>query len=294
MIEGEQRMPARLWGLIALLAVVWSANFIFAKIALRELDAMSLAMLRFSLAGVIILPVYLWKRGVPTWLSKQDWFFLFISALSIGGNQLAFVQGLSRTSVAHSALILALTPVWVLLMSRILGHEAITAAKLTGFAIAVAGVGVLQARHSAGNTSTVLGDFLILIASILWAAYTVASKAARERFDGLTMNTITYGGTALVFAPMTLWFGRNVDFGGLSLGAWGSLLYMAIFPTLVGVAIYFHAMRYMPATRISMVAYAQPLLATVFAMAALGERISQSVILGGVLVILGVIWTERA
>jgi drug/metabolite transporter (DMT)-like permease len=279
--------------LIALLAVLWSANFIFAKMALRELDAMTLATLRFSLAGAFILPIYLWKRGIPDGISRQDWLFLAISAVSIGGNQFAFVVGLSRTSVAHSSLILALTPVWVLFLSRMLGHEAITFAKLTGFAIAVAGVGILQTRHSAATASTPLGDLLVLIASLMWAAFTVASKAARERLDGLAMNTITYGGTAVAFSPMTVWFSSRVDFLALSWQAWMSLFYMAVFPTLVGVAIYYHAMRYMPATRISMVSYAQPLLATVFAMVALGERITQPVILGGALVILGVVWTER-
>ncbi len=293
MSEGSSPAPARLYALLALLAVVWSANFVFAKIALRELEPMTLGMVRFSLAGLFILPIYLWKKGVPKSYDPLRARFLAVSVVCIGINQLMFVSGLSRTSVAHSALILALTPVWVLLMARMLGHEPVTVSKLVGLAIAISGVGVLQTRHSPNAESSMFGDLLIFGASITWAGYTVASKWAREHLDSLTMNTITYGGTALVFLPLTAWFAWPVEFSRLSLTVWSSLIYMAIFPTLVGVAIYYHCMRFMSASRISMIAYAQPLLATAFAVLMLGESISQAVVWGGVLVLAGVVWTER-
>ena len=293
MTEGYERAPARLYVMLALLAVLWSANFIFAKIALRELPPLTLALTRFSLAGVFILPVYWWKKGIPD-TDARFWKYFVVCVSFVSLNQVTFVSGLSRTSIAHAALILSLTPIWVVLISRIVGHERIQPSKLMGFAIAIGGVGVLQTRHGAAGESTFLGDLLILAASITWGAFTVATKAAREHFDGLTMNTITYGGTALAFLPFTLWAGAQVDVGALTWKVWSSLVYMAIFPTLIGMGIYYHAMRYMPASRLSMIAYFQPLLATVMAVFLLDESFHQSVAIGGALVLAGVVWTERA
>jgi len=291
--EGDRRTPSGLWILIALLAVMWSANFIFAKIALRELPPFTLALIRFSMAGMFILPVYLWKKGLPQADPVLRRYALICVTL-VGINQLAFVLGLNLTSVAHSALILSTSPIWVLLMSKVVGHEQIRPSKLVGLGIAVAGVGVLQWNNRAGHESSVLGDALVWVASLSWSAYTVASKSARAHLDGLTMNTITYGGTALAFLPLTVWLTAAAPLSSLSAAVWASLLYMAVFPTLIGVAIYYHAMRYMPASRISMVSYAQPVLATVFAVSVLGESFSKPVAIGGALVLAGVIWTERA
>lgn len=293
MTDANQRVPARLYPLLALLSVLWSANFIFAKIALRELPPLTLALARFSLAGMFILPVYVWKRGLPE-TDARFWKYFAVCVSFVSLNQLTFVSGLSRTSIAHAALILSLTPVWVLLLSRIAGHERLQPSKFLGFATAIVGVGVLQSRHGEGGESSFLGDLLILGASVTWGAFTVATKSARKHFDGLTMNTITYGGTALAFLPITLWAGSYVDIGALSWKVWSSLLYMAIFPTLVGMGIYYHAMRYMPASRLAMVAYLQPLLATLMAVFLLGESFHSSVAIGGVLVLAGVVWTERA
>jgi drug/metabolite transporter (DMT)-like permease len=290
--EPGQPAPAKLYGLLALLAVVWSANFIFAKIALREMTPLMLALTRFSLAGLFILPVYGFTRGVPT-TDARFWRYLAACVVFVSGNQIAFIAGLSRTSIAHAALILSVTPVWVLLLSRLAGHERIQPSKLLGFGMAILGVGVLQTRHGPGQESSFAGDLLVLVSSLTWGAFTVVTKAARQHFDGLTMNTITYGGSALVFLPVTAWSWWSAGGGALSWLVWSSLVYMAIFPTLIGMSIYYHAMRYMEASRLAMISYFQPLLATVMAVFLLGETFNRSVAIGGVLVLAGVVWTER-
>ena len=79
---------------------------------------------------------------------------LALGLLGVGLNQLLFISGLARTSVAHAALMIGLTPILVLLLAAAAGQEKLSAARLIGMAIALAGVAVLQfspAGQQAGN-----------------------------------------------------------------------------------------------------------------------------------------------
>jgi drug/metabolite transporter (DMT)-like permease len=106
--------------------------------------------------------------------------------------------------------------------------------------------------------------------------------------------TIAYVGGALALAPITIWMGWNFEFTKVSAPAWWGLIYMAIFPAVFAYLIYYYALTYLPATRVSAVSYLQPVVATAFAVIVLGERISTLLIIGGILVLTGVYVTERA
>jgi drug/metabolite transporter (DMT)-like permease len=84
------------------------------------------------------------------------------------------------------------------------------------------------------------------------------------------------------------------DLSKASAEAWLSLIYMAVFAAVLAYLIYYYALTYLPASRVSAVSYLQPVVATLFAVGFLGERISAVLIIGGILVLTGVVITERA
>jgi drug/metabolite transporter (DMT)-like permease len=89
---------------------------------------------------------------------------LVLGLLGVTLNQFFFIVGLSRTSVAHAAILIGLTPIQVLIIAALRGQERITARKAVGMAIALAGVAVLKAfEPAAGAGATWLGDFFILL-----------------------------------------------------------------------------------------------------------------------------------
>jgi drug/metabolite transporter (DMT)-like permease len=103
--------------------------------------------LRTILAGAVMLPIFL---GTPRDQSqrlslKRD--FWRLALLGVGGvtlNQLFFTLALERTSVAHGSLIIATTPVSILLIASLLGQERITPLKALGMALALASVLYIQ------------------------------------------------------------------------------------------------------------------------------------------------------
>jgi drug/metabolite transporter (DMT)-like permease len=287
---------ALLYVLILLMVVFWSGNYIVGKVALREFPAMLLIGWRLLLAGLMILPLYwLQSRQEGFRVPREDWpLLLCLGTVGVALNQLFFVVGLSRTSVAHSALIVALGPLLVLLMAAAMKQERITVRKAAGMSIALAGVFILktsETRHEGGPTW--LGDLCVFVSQLVFAVYTVYSKRLTARYSAVTVNTFGYVAGALMLLPVTLWGSAGFPYTRVSALAWASVLYMALFPSLLAYLIYYHALKFVPASRISAFAYLQPVLATAMGVFLLGERLTGSLLVGGTVIFSGVYLTER-
>ncbi|MDQ6704441.1 MAG: DMT family transporter [Acidobacteriota bacterium] len=294
--DGHGPSHALFYALITGMVVLWSGNYVIAKIALREFPPLLLSGLRVSLAGLLMLPVYLWK---PRRWSRTDVpMLLGLGILGVTANQLFFVLGMSRTSVAHSAIIIGTTPVCVLMVAAILGMERITFTKMGGMALALTGVSILQVFRASDTGShggaTPLGDFFIFLAALTFALFTVFGKRFSLEHDAITVNTFAYVGGALTLAPMTVWQAQRISLMAISPAAWASLAYMALFPSVICYLIYYYALRRISASRVSAFSYLQPLLATVMAVGVLGERVTWPVIAGGSIIFAGVFLTEKS
>ena len=178
-------------------------------------------------------------------------------------------------------------------MAAAIGQEKITWRKTLGMIIAATGVLVLQLAKESGSTATLAGDGYILLFGFAFAFYSVKGKEITQRFGSLTVNTIAYVGGALALAPLTLWTGWHFDYSRVSVAAWASVIFMAIFPAVLASLIYYYALTYLPASRVSSVLYMQPLLATLLAIPTLGEPVGVSLVIGGILILIGVYATEH-
>lgn len=286
----------RLYGLILLMVLMWSANFIIGKYALREVPPLLVVGIRMIGSGLLMLPIYAGycrRIGSAGWTRRDLPLLTGLGLMGVGLNQLLFVSGLSLTSVAHAAVMIGLTPMLVLLLAAWYGLERLSRTRLAGMLIALSGVGVLQVNSAGARGATFLGDMLIFGAGLTFAVFTVRGKATMGRVGGIVVNTFGYVGTGLALLPLTLYLSRNFDYGSVSLVAWASIFYMASFPSVIGYLIYYHALERIPASRLSAFAYLQPLIATLLAIPALGEYPSRSLLMGGLLVLAGVFVAER-
>jgi drug/metabolite transporter (DMT)-like permease len=218
---------------------------------------------------------------------------VLIALLGVALNQVLFILGLSRTSVAHAALVIAVSPVLVLLLSGWLGHETVSRWKMLGMAIAVAGVAVLNLTPTKAHGASLWGDSLTFLAALTFALFTVTNKQLAARHGALTLTTFAYIGGALMLAPVTFWLGWNFAFSATTVTGWLSIAFMAAFPSVLCYLIYSYALAHIPASRVSAFSYLQPLIAGAVAVPVLGEPITSALATGGALVLAGVCITER-
>jgi drug/metabolite transporter (DMT)-like permease len=274
----------------------WAANIIAGKFALRSMTSLALAQARVTGAMVIFLAAFgLWRREAKLHLNRRDLGYLALTALvGIALNQLFFIGGIGKTSAAHAGLIVALGPVMVLMMSYMMRLEGLTALKLVGAAISLAGVVELTTGKSQpGSAATFVGDVIMLLGTGVFAYYTILLKKIARRYDGLTLNTIIFALGAVMMLPVT---GRDVastPWTALPAEAWWGIVFMITVGSVVAYSIYAFALTELSASRVAAFNYLQPVIAAALGVWLLGESLTTHVIVGGSLILLGVYLTER-
>jgi drug/metabolite transporter (DMT)-like permease len=289
---------AGLYILVLLMITGWAGNYVVGKIALQAFPPVFLFCLRISMAGVLILPVYWWERRhrpAPSWTLRDVGQLVVLGLLGVALNQFLFVVGLSHTSVAHSSIFANTTPILILLLASARGLERLTGWKLLGVTVALAGVVLLRKLDTSSHgEATLLGDFLTFCGALAFSIFTVLAKPQTKRYGGITVNTFSYTGGALLMTPVTLWKAAGFDFRAVPFSAWAAVLYMALLPSVICYLIYYYALARMEASRLAAFSYLQPVLAIVFGILILHEPVTFGLIVSGLVIFSGVYITERA
>jgi drug/metabolite transporter (DMT)-like permease len=284
--------------LLAVMIAGWTGNYIAGKIALRAFPAVLLFGMRISMAGVLIIPIYAWERrtqGPRTWTLRDVPLLVMLGMFGVALNQFLFVVGLSRTSVAHSSIFANMTPVLVLLMASMRGLETFTARKLVGVVVALTGVVLLRTLDTGPQgEATLAGDLITFGGSLAFSIFTVLGKPATKRYGTITVNTFAYVGGALLMAPLTIWQSSGFDYRAVPLSAWAAVFFMALLPSVICYLIFYYALAFMEASRLSTFMYLLPLLATILGVFVLHESVHLSLVISGLVIFAGVYLVERA
>ncbi len=293
---------------VAVIVAIWAVNFIAAKIGLRRLPPLTMASFRVVLAGIVMLPAYLGCRRLPVFsnalagrergFSARDyWTLFYLGFFGVCVNQICFTVGLRYTSVEHSAVIVGMGPIYILILAVLVRLERWTWRKVSGMAISLAGVTLMAGETGmSAHSATLLGDFITLCGSLGFAIYAVLGKRVAGKYDALTMTAYNHFAGALMVLPLALRQALNMGpaatWRAIGWQAWLATAYMAVFGSAVAYILYFWLLRYMPASKVSAFTYLLPVCGTALAIWWLGEKGNWADFGGGALALAGVYWTE--
>jgi drug/metabolite transporter (DMT)-like permease len=272
-----------------------AGTYLAAKRALGELSPFEVALARFTLAGLIYAALLLRR---PLRVPRRDLARLAVLGfVAIPVNQGFFLTGLSMTTPGHAALLYALTPVFVFLLALARREERASRLKAAGIATAFAGAAVVLFSRglltgSAGARG-LLGDFLVLVGVVAWAVYVVWGKPYAERYGVITTTGLSIVMGSLLYLPVGLALSHVESFRALSTAGWGSLAYLVVLTSVVSYLIYYWALAREDASRVAIWSNTQPVLTALLAWVLYGDPLSPSFAAGTVLVIAGVVMTER-
>jgi drug/metabolite transporter (DMT)-like permease len=286
-----------LYSLVFVMVLCWSGNYVAAKIVFREIPAMLAMALRTIVSAILMAGIY-WRRprGVESiWTRREMGILIALGLFGMVMNQFFWTIGVSQTTVVHSSMIMATTPIWVLLMAGLMGLEPITFPKVGGMAIAMTGVAMLQVFRPklSAQSPTLRGDFFILLCTLALAGMTAFGKRYRPRSGGIAVNAVGYILGAFLLLP-SFWFSsRGFDFGKVTAGAWMGVVYMGAISSVTGYLIYYYALARMSASRMAAFQYLQPVFASLMAVVMLGEELTGAALAAGGIIFAGVFVTER-
>ncbi len=273
--------------------ILWGANYSIAKRLLREVDPLAVAWTRAA-AGVLFFGLLLVVRGGGRDLAAGMRRAAPLGALGIFANQLLFMTGLKRTSPAHSAILIALLPVFVLLISALERAEPISLPKIGGVLIAFGGATVIGLEHGVGlEAASVPGDLLTLAGVLAFSAYTVLGRPVLRDFGALRATALAFvtGGAGILV--VTLPAALRQDWSSVSPVGLACLAAVVVLSTIVAYILYYFALSRIDPSKVATMMYLQPVVAALVAYAITGEGFSAPFLFGGGLILGGVVLAER-
>jgi drug/metabolite transporter (DMT)-like permease len=225
------------------------------------------------------------------------WWLILCSFLGVVFNQLLFLTGLSLTTVINASLLGTTIPVFTLLISILLGQDRPSVRRLLGIALAAGGViYLIDPSKASFSTQTTLGDLLIVINAICYAAYIVLSKDLFERYGALNVITWIFVIGAIVTVPVGALWWRAEGMQAIELLPWHWLivLYIILVPTVAAYYLNAWALTRVTPSTVAIYIYLQPLIAFGLAPVLLREKWTFRTLIASLLIFAGVgIVTKR-
>jgi drug/metabolite transporter (DMT)-like permease len=275
----------------------------FAQVAVRELPVGILPLLRFSFAGLCLIP-FLSDPGALGRLIKHDARRLcLVAAFCVPINQTFFLNAARLGPNSHVGLFYALCPLIVWVLAWLLGHEKLDLRRLSGVLASIAGVIVIGVGNLWGGggasvaetRSIMLADVLLIGAVLSWGAYLTLSKPLIIRHGALPVLAGTFLVGCLIELPIALitlpgWLPMIAK---ASTAAWTSLAILAILVTPLNLALQNLSLRRLDASQVATFTNAAPVLTVIWGVWFFHEALPVTLVIGGVLTIGGILWTSR-
>ncbi len=213
--------------------------------------------------------------------------------MALAGILLAFhfwswITSLRFTTVASSVVLVSLKPVFAWGIAAVWLREHPSRSERVGIVLAVVGASLIGVGDAALSLGALGGDALALVGAVTGAGYYVIGRRVRQTVGIWRYATVVYGVAAVVLALVA--FGGSVPLVGYSVRDWGVFGAMAAGPMLIGHTGMNYALRHFRATTVNVAALGEPVGASLIAWAvpAIHEVPRPTVVIGGVLVILGI------
>lgn len=278
--------------LMVLAALFWSGAFIAGKIGVKEFSPYGLTFFRFFFATILIFGL-LWSTEGNNWqLSRQLWpLTIVLGVVGMFGYHILFFTALKYTTATNSAIIGAANPLLTSILASIFLKETLGWQRWSAIILAFFGVFLTITNEKLSliqNFTFNYGDLLMLIAVLSWAIYSVICKRVRDRVSPLKLMAHVFLVCTVMMIPFMIREKIWMQLPTISWSGWISVLYMAIFPSVLGYLIQMISIQQIGASRTAMYINLVPVFSIILSFFLLQETISWLKILATGMIIGGV------
>ena len=298
----------RVHGLMILVVFSWGMAWAVGRILALGLPPMTGAWLRYVLTMVLF---YLWfvgralKGNEVNWLptGRQTWRTLTLIAITgVLGYQVFFMNGMRLTAAGDASLIITFNPIFTVLLAAPMLGQQISRKMFVGLFCGFIGVAVVTGWSP--NTDIpfedrILGDLMILLASLNWAMTTNNTKRMMEQRNGeqkaTTLEIVVWYsliGTVLL-TPLVAWETWQYGIPEPTLTDWYAIIYLAAISTVLAYYWFAIGVEKLGATAASSYIFLMPVFGVLGGVILLDENIGWTLLLGFILIVIGVRVVQR-
>ena len=267
--------------LLALIVpITWGLGFTLAKIGMEQFSALLIMSIRFGIAGLVLV-----------WFTKPPWGYMreiFVVALIGSTIQYGLTyNGLKGIDASTAAILVQLEGPILALMGTILLKEKLGLTRALGMGFAFLGVFIIAGEPRLdGHIDSVI---LLVAGSTVWAV----AQIMISRLKGLSGITIL-AWVAIMATPQMLIASLIIEDGqwqaitSASLVDWSIIFYLAFIMTVVGYSVWYHLLSSVDVSKVSPFLMLLPITSIIAGMVLLDEKLTLSMIIGGLMIMMGV------
>lgn len=272
-------------------ALLWGGNAVAGKLAVGHVSPMLLTALRWGFALVILLAIG-WRQLVLDWPQvRRDILLLFgLGAVGFAAFNLLLYSAVLFTSAINVSIEQAGMPMMIFLANFLLFRLRVAWAQILGAVISLVGI-ALTASH--GDPARLLaldvnlGDALMLVAVLLYSAYSVSLRFKPQIHWKSLMIALSGAAfvTSVPFAVMEFALGNGIAPDALG---WGVVIYTVLFPSIIGQVFYIRGVELIGANRAGLFINLVPIFGTLLSILILREAfhayhaLALALVLGGI------------
>ncbi|MDA8756016.1 EamA family transporter, partial [Candidatus Pseudothioglobus singularis] len=260
--------------------ITWGLGFTLAKIGMEQFSALLIMSIRFGIAGLVLV-----------WFTKPPWGYMreiFVVALIGSTIQYGLTyNGLKGIDASTAAILVQLEGPILALMGTILLKEKLGLTRALGMGFAFLGVFIIAGEPRLdGHIDSVI---LLVAGSTVWAV----AQIMISRLKGLSGITIL-AWVAIMATPQMLIASLIIEDGQwqaittASLIDWSIIFYLAFIMTIVGYSVWYHLLSSVDISKVSPFLMLLPITSIIAGMVLLDEKLTLSMIIGGLMIMTGV------
>jgi drug/metabolite transporter (DMT)-like permease len=269
--------------------VAVSTASIFIKLC--DAPALIIATYRMVFASLILMPYAFYKKTGKGW-GRSDMRWLVLSGVLLGLHFVFWIASLKYTSVASSVVLVSTHPIFVGLGASLLLKERLGMNLVFGIILSVLGSGLISYGDMALSKEALMGDGLALLGAIAASAYFLVGRKMRKNQDLFSYIFPVYSTAGLVLIALSLL--SQKPFFGYSSSTYLLLLLLALIPQLIGHTTFNWALKYLPASMVSITILGEPVGSTILAYFILSEGLTPWKVIGGILIFAGILIALRS
>jgi drug/metabolite transporter (DMT)-like permease len=153
---------------------LWAGNAISGRLLVGSVSPITLSAVRWGLAALLLLPLG-WRVFMPgsaLWQNKKR--FLLLGLFGVGSYNVLLYLALQTSTAINVTLIGASMPIWMLFIGAVFYQVKPSFLQMIGAIVSLLGVSIVLTRGDLAtllSMQMVVGDLLIMLATILWAFY---------------------------------------------------------------------------------------------------------------------------
>lgn len=280
--------------LCLLTSIVWGTTFISTKVLLENLHPMKIMLIRFTICYLLLWVVYPRIEKTKSW--KDEALFAITGFSGITLYYLFENMALMHTFASNASIIISVAPMFTVIFACFI-HKNEKPGKnfFLGFAVAMAGIILVELNGSLVMHMSPLGDFLALLAAATYGIYAIFYKKLSDRGYNCIAATRRIHFYGILFLLPFLWkegYGMETELLKQPV-ILGNLLYLGVIASAVCYLCWNYAIEVLGAVKTGVYIYILPAITMLTSALILKEPMSWLAVLGCVLCIMGLVVSEK-